>query len=253
MPDTVNSLLTLRKLTRQVADDLRAEMTEHLATLTPLFRPRMVLGDYVRGVGAKEAPKRADKAFKDLQAAWESLPFGRSALIAPLDVAGATLEITPMEYGYSAIHGTGTKPFTVRCPLRWVLSYAGFAPARLAELLAGKERNTEELQRFVLHYLTLSVVIAQQPGLLKILDALHYPVVTERPEAFGGVPITYISCAIRTRRPADDVIVQSAEITGMDAFEEVVVVEDIEQMPDALRERMLATVRAVDEALLSPR
>ena len=44
---------------------------------------------------------------------------------------------------------------------------------------------------------------------------------------FGPLPITRIGVAISTKRPSDDVILQSAELTGMDAFEEVVNVEDL--------------------------
>ena len=47
--DSIQSLLVLRKLTRAMADAVRAQMTEYLATLAPLLRPQMVLGDYVRG------------------------------------------------------------------------------------------------------------------------------------------------------------------------------------------------------------
>ena len=53
-----------------------------------------------------------------------------------------------------------------------------------------------------------------------------------------------------TRRPADSVIFQSAELTGMDAFEEVVVVDDITRMTDPGRDRMLEIVRAQGPSLL---
>jgi hypothetical protein len=46
------------------------------------------------------------------------------------------------------------------------------------------------------------------------------------------------------------VIIQSAELTGMDAFEEVVVVDDILRLTDVGRERMLEIVRAHGPALL---
>ena len=45
--DSTQSLLVLRKLTRAIADVVRAQMTEYLAALAPLLRPKMVLGDYV--------------------------------------------------------------------------------------------------------------------------------------------------------------------------------------------------------------
>jgi len=48
---------------------------------------------------------------------------------------------------------------------------------------------------------------------------------------------------VSTRRPSDQVILQSAELTGMDAFEEVVNVPDLAQLRDPLKERLLDVAR----------
>ena len=53
--DSTQSLLVLRKLTRAIADVVRAQMTEYLATLAPLLRPKMVLGEHVED-GTNKAP-----------------------------------------------------------------------------------------------------------------------------------------------------------------------------------------------------
>lgn len=255
MSDEIQTLLTLRKVTRALAEHLRGQMTEYLATLTPLLRPRAVLGDYVQG-GVQEGVKRADKAFKELQSLWESVVSAKPftglprELNPPLDVSGLTLEITPVDYSHAAANGDEMKAVTVRSPLKWVLTYTGYAPGRLAELIALRSRNTDELQRAVLHYLTLNVVISNQAGVGRILDALHFPLTVERMEPFGALPVMTISTGVSTRRPADAVIVQSAELTGMDAFEEVVVVDDITRLTDPGRERMLDIVRAQAPALL---
>jgi hypothetical protein len=256
MSDEIQTLLTLRKVTRALAEHLRGQMTEYLATLTPLLRPKAVLGDYVQG-GAAEGAKRADKAFKELQSLWESVvaakPFSGlpRELNPPLDVNALTLEITPVDYTHAAANGGDTKALSVRSPLKWVLTYTGYAPARLAELLASRSRNTEELQRAVLHYLTLQVVMSNQSGVGRMLDALHFPISHERLDAFGVLPVIVISAGVATRRPADSVIFQSAELTGMDAFEEVVVVDDIRKLTDPGRERMLEIVRTQAPELLS--
>jgi hypothetical protein len=256
MSDDIQTLLALRRVTRALADHLRGQMTEYLATLTPLLRPKAVLGDYVQG-GLHEGAKRADKAFKELQSLWESVVSAKPYtglprdLNPPLDLSGLTLEITPVDYAHAAPSGgTATKSMTVRSPLKWVLTYTGFAPSRLAELLALRSRTTEELQRAVLHYLTLHVVVSNQPGVTRILEALHFPILHERLEAFGNLPIIVVSAGVSTRRPADSVIVQSAELTGMDAFEEIVVVDDIQKLTDSGRERMLEIVRSQAPALL---
>jgi len=64
--DSVQSLLVLRKLTRAITDAVRVQMTEYLKALTPLLRPKALLGDYVLG-GPKEPSRKSDKAFGELQ------------------------------------------------------------------------------------------------------------------------------------------------------------------------------------------
>ena len=247
-PDNIQSLLTLRKLTRAISELQRSQMVEHLATLTPLLRPKSVLGDYVQG-GGKEPARRADKAFKDLQALYETVaaakPFNLPReLKPPIDVPSVGLEVTPVEYLHVVQADGEHRSITVRSPLTWVLTYSGFAPARLRELLHSKERSNDDLQQFVLSYLAIHVVTSYQTGLTQILDALRFPVTTGKAAEFGELPITRIGGAISTSRAADDVMLQSAELSGMDAFEEVVNVRDIVDMRNPTRERLLEIVRA---------
>jgi hypothetical protein len=131
----------------------------------------------------------------------------------------------------------------VRCPLTWVLTYTDFPPNRLQELLQTKARSIDEVQRFVLSYLIINLVTTNEPGLMQVFDALHYPLTTAKSRDFGELPITRIGVKISTFRPSDAVILESAEVTGMDAFEEVVNVEDIARLPDPLRERLVEVAR----------
>lgn len=245
--DSTQSLLVLRKLTRAITDAVRVQMTEHLATLTPLFRPSVVLGDNIKGA-EKDPSRRTEKAFKELQSLYESAGTVRPynlprELTTPLSFSTSTLEITPYDYAHVAKAGSDSRTISVRRPLTWTLTYSGFPPSRLVELIDTKMRSTEELQRFVLAYLILHVVTRHQPGVMQILDALHFPITSVKLPEFGELPITRISVALPTERPADDVILQTAELTGMDAFEEVVSVEDLSRLPDALKEKLLGIVK----------
>ena len=241
--DSIQSLLALRKLTRAITDVVRVQMTEYLKTLTPLLRPKAVLGDYVTG-GVKEPSRKSDKAFADLQALYDSVATAKPynlprELAPPLSFASPTLEITPLDYVHVAQSGGETRRIKVRCPLTWVLTYTDFPPTRLQELLDTKARSIEELQRFVLNYLVLHVVTRSEPGLMQLFDALHFPLTTTKSAEFGELPITRIGIGITTTRPSDALVIESAELTGMDAFEEVVKVEDIKHLPDPLKERLL--------------
>ncbi len=243
--DSIQSLLVLRKLTRAIAEAVRLQMTEYLATVTPLLRPTAVLGDYVQG-GVKEATLKADKVFKEVYALYQAIapakPFSLPReLTTPMNFPSATLEITPVEYAHVAQNGTLTRNITVRCPLSWVLTYSGYAPSRIGQLLGSntKLRATDELQKFVLAQIILHVALNSYPGLMHMLEGLHFPVTTTKLPDLGDLPITRVGVAISTSRPSDAVIIESAELTGVDAFEEIVTVEDISRLSDPLRERLL--------------
>ena len=242
------SLLTLRKLTRAIADSVRAQMTEYLATLAPLLRPKMVLGDYVED-GSKESTRRSDKALKDLQALYEKVattkPFNLPReLTLPLRLTGGTgLEITAVDTPHVIQSGSDSRTIMVRSPLTWTLTYAGNAPTRLPELLKTKLRAGEELNQLVLSYLLMHVVVTNSPGLIQTFEALHFPITTTTLPDLGPLPITRIGVDISTTRPADSVILEVAELTGMDAFEEVVNVDDLAQLRDPLKDRLLEIAR----------
>ena len=244
--DNIQSLLALRKLTRAITDVVRVQMSDYLKTLTPLVRPQVTLGEYVQG-GQKDAGRKADKAFKDLQTMYETVAptkpfFLQRELNPPLDFPRVGLEITPLDYVHVAQAGATNRKIKVRSPLTWVLTYTDFPPTRLQELLDSKGRDAGEVQRFVLSYLVLHLVL-QDPMLTQIFTALHFPIATTKMPQFGELPITRIGIPVATTRPSDAVVIESAELTGMDAFEEVVDVEDLKRLGDPLKERLLDIAR----------
>jgi hypothetical protein len=246
-PDSTQSLLVRRKLTRAIAEVVRGQMTEYLATLAPLLRPKMVLGDYVED-GTKESARRSEKAFKDLQALYDSVasakPFNLPReLTSPIRFPGASLEITPVDTPHIIQTGSQTRTIMVRSPLTWTLSYTGYSPTRLPELLKAKLRPGDELAQFVLSYLLMRVVTTNSPGLMQTFDALHFPITTITLPEFGPLPITRIGVTLTTIKPSDAVILQSAELTGMDAFEELINIDDLTQIGDPFKERLLDIAR----------
>jgi hypothetical protein len=195
--------------------------------------------------GQKETTRKAEKAFKQLQALYETVaaakPFNLPReLSPPLSLASDTLEITPFDYAHVADTGVHPRTISVRAPLTWTLTYSGYNPIKLEELLKTKLRSQEDLLKFVLSYLVLHVVVTNQTGVMQILESLRFPLSTTKLPEFGNLPITRIGPAITTTRPSDAVIVESAELSGMDAFEELVKVEDLTRLKDPLRERLLA-------------
>lgn len=245
-------LLAFRKLTRAVTEPLRGQLKEHLGALAPLLRPQAVLGNYMRG---GEVVKGADRAARELQELYGSVaaaaPFNLDAeLSLPVEVSTTALEITPVEYTHAAAGAhVGSKQVAVTSPLRWTLTYEGYSPGRLAELLRDRNRTAEELRRFVLHYLLLHVVLSKKGGVAQLLEALRFPVSFVRPPELGALPLARISCPVLTLRPPDELLFESTELSGSDAFEEVVSLDSIRGLRDPLKERLAELVRGYGESL----
>jgi hypothetical protein len=233
-------LLVLRRLTRSLEDHLRSQVREQLSTLTPLLRPQTVLG--------------ADRVWKEVQALHDGLapkgPFHLARdLRPPLDVPGTAIEMAPVEYVHAAMRSGQPKPITVTKPFEWVLSYSAHGPARLRELIADKNRDAAELQRNLVLAIVLHLVIKNQPGVGRLFTSLRTPVVSRQVAEFGELPLTVLGTEITTVRPADDVLVESTEMTGTSTFQEVVDLDHLKSLADPFRTRLLALLREQGEDL----
>jgi hypothetical protein len=253
MEYTIQRLLVLRKLTRAVADLLRSQLKEHINTLTPLLRPKAIFGEHIQG--AREAVPGQDKALADLQAAYKLVASGGrfnlpKELNTPVELMSATPELSPTVYTYEIKAEPETKSIKITAPFQWSLNYAGFAPQRLQELRGGQGVTTgDEIQQCVIHQLIMHVMASRQPGLGQVLAALRFPLTSGRLAETGDLPITFISSAVSTVRPPDEVIIESTEISGMPLFEEIVNIEDIRQLRDPVKDRLVELVKSHDASL----
>lgn len=244
----LQKLRSLRKLTRAIAESLRTELKEHLGTVTLLLRPRTILGDFVES-SSKGEVKGSDVAFRDLRSKYEAVaggrPYGLSKeLNPPIEILASNVELVPLEYPHVAKSGSESRTVTVTQPLKWILTYQGLAPTRLRDLLSAKIPDASQVRNVILHALVLDTVLTKQAGLLAVFEALRFPVVTEKLPGLGELPVTCISSSVRTVRPPDDVLIESTEISGLNAFEEVVNAEDIVKMQDPFREKLLEVIQA---------
>jgi hypothetical protein len=241
---STQQILHLRKLTRALADAVRGQLKDHLAALTPVFRPHRVLGDYVQGV--KEGLRGPEQALQELRSIYSAAasvkPFhllNLNELRPPIELANTTLEFTPVEYTHQAKTDSQSKTVLVTAPFRWVLSYSGFGPGRLKQLLASRDRKNEDLHQFVLHYAVLHLVVSRQPGIGRLLEALRFPLSSGKLPEFGALPIVFLSSCISTVVPPDEVVIESTEISGQGVFEEVVDMEALRDLRDPVREKLL--------------
>jgi hypothetical protein len=242
-------LMALRRSTRAIADLLRAQMKDYLSTLSPLFHPRNVLGSYAEG-GTYEAARTGERPFKELRDLYQTIAVSKkyslpSEFRSPLEVINTNLEMTPVEYQHVISKDGEQKTILVTSPLKWALTYRGFGPVRFQEVVHSSDRSTDQLQQFVLHYLMMHSVIMNQPGIRRILEGLHFPIVIEYLPEFGELPLTYIASSVSTIRPPDEVLIESSEVSGMNVFEELVQVEDISKLRDPLKEQLLEITKGL--------
>jgi hypothetical protein len=86
-------------------------------------------------------------------------------------------------------------------------------------------------------------VITHQRGVRSLFEALRLPLTTTKAPELAELPVTRIGIGISTFRPSDPVVVESAQLTGVDAFEEVVNVDDIASLADPLKNRLTEIAR----------
>ena len=246
-PYSIQRLLSLRKLTRAIADLLRAELKDYLSAMAPLLRPRNVLGDYVQGA-SKEGSRGSEKALLELQRLYTTVAAAKPYHLAnelkpPFEITSSMPEMIPVEYTHVAKGETGNKAVLMTSPLKWTLIYSDYSPKKLKELLASQNPINEEMHRFVLHYLVLHVLMTSNPGISKLFHGLRFPISSGRLAEFGELPLTNISACVSTIRPPDIVIIESTEISGQNAFEEIVNLEDLLNLEDPLKSQLIELAR----------
>jgi hypothetical protein len=74
---------------------------------------------------------------------------------------------------------------------------------------------------------------------MRLFAALRMPIETGRLPGCGELPVPIITSAVRTLLPPDPVLVESTEISGRDAFEEVVDLDLLPEMVDPLKSSLL--------------
>lgn len=229
-------LLALRRVTRKAAELMTFQLKDHLQTVNHVFRPRTMFGDFVAGQ-FKEPARGADLALVDLKSQYATVATAKPFTLPKefpqsIDNPSSIPEIATSQYWHPVSIGGKERRLEITSPLRWVLFYGSFPPNRILELIRGREQTIGELQRAVLHYLMMHVIIQRQPGIQRLFTALRFPIEFGRIEGCGELPIPIINALVPTVRPPDEIVAESTEISGLDAFEEVVDLNAVSNLAD---------------------
>lgn len=228
----------LRDISRQFCAGLQSQLGGHLETVRHLFRPAAVFGPYILG-SHKDAPRDAGAAMAQFKTF-----FGEVAPLKPvsldpaipdaLEIAFGTPLLNPYFYSHEINTRTGPRTVAVTSPLQWILSLPDYPFSRFVEHVSAPKRSVEDIRAFALHYAVLHFVVARNPRILALFEALRFPIQSERVPQLGDFPVLIIRPPAGTVRPPDDVIAQVCKYSGTDAVEEVLDCDKWSNLEDPL-------------------
>src|SRR5215471_2750031 len=190
----------LRSMSQKISQYLHKQLAAYLITLTPLFAPRRILGEFMQSAFEGKVPG-ADKNIAELQERYKKLtskPFELpSKFTTPIPTIRNQLEIYPWEYAYQVDHA-GSQTITITSPVTWALSYpSGYSLSRLRAVRFGKEApRPEEIKQFIVNALTMHMLVMQSPGIRQIMEDLHFPLSVEEAPELGDLPLVVIHSTI---------------------------------------------------------
>lgn len=234
--------LQLRQSTDKIAAALTQRLKDHLTTLRPLFTPRKLLGTYIKSASMEEV-NGSDRAFAKLQEQYGIIcddPFKLpKKLQTPLPAISNFLESTPYQYTL-ALGGDNTKEVKITAPTRFILSFQSECPLnRLRAMLSGAEgRQPEDMRQSLISYLALVIFLEQFPSLTNLLKDLRYTVEIEKFADLGGLPAVILTAPLETFLPPDEFITEITQLSGIPAFQEIISVDAVQNMPDPLRDAL---------------
>ena len=206
----------LRNMSQKISQHLYKRLVAYLTTLTPLFAPRRILGEFMQSAFEGKVP-RADTNIAELQERYKKLigkPFELpSKLTTPIPAIRNQLEIYPWEYAYQ-VSQAGSQMITITSPVTWALSYpSGYSLSRLRAARFGKEaQRPEEIKQFIVNALTMHMLVMQSPGIRQIMEDLHFPLSVEEAPELGDLPLVVIHSTIPAFRPQN--WMENADLRG---------------------------------------
>ena len=104
------------------------------------------------------------------------------------------------------------------------------------------EKSLDQLRQFVVNTLVMQALIARNAGLPAILGELRYNVNAQSHPGLSGLPLVVIQSPISTFLPPESVIAAATELSGIDAFIELIDVEAVRQLSDPFKQRIVQMI-----------
>ena len=172
----LEQMTQLRKRSKAVSVILNKELQAYLKTITPLFSPRKVLGEYMQSA-SRDKVVGAEKNYSIILENYKAVlrdAFGFNAkLSSPVPAIQNELVAEPWVYS-DDLEGT---VLSFSSPVRWVLSYdcSYDLPRLIAEKLKGEQPHYDSITPFVLNALVIWLLLENSPGLVRLLELCVQP------------------------------------------------------------------------------
>lgn len=252
-PLSIDQLVRLHALTKDLASHCQKQLRGYVDTLSPLFRPRRFLGDFMEGPGS-EPLAGVDRHFAELQQLYKSVAQKtfdlRPELNAPVESVAPQMQLYEWEYTHDTQTERGWRPIRVSAPLTWIITYSSnYSLSMVRQVLAGKElRNDESVRAFVLRACLAHQLFQRFPGLTDLFAGLRYRVEVRRNPQLGDLPFVTISAPFATIRPADNLVDLASGIAGGTNFTEVIDLPKLQALEDPIRSGIASILRKHGEA-----
>jgi hypothetical protein len=233
---------SLRDASQRIVQFLNTRLTNYLTTITPLFAPRKILGEFMESAFRERVPG-ADKNFAELENRYKTIAretFGMpSKLGTPLANIKNQLEVYPWEYLHQ-LEGDSGQTVRISSPVKWVLTYAsGYTLSDLLEqCVQGEKPESGDVKQLVLNSLTMWKLIDQSPEIVQLLKDLRFSVSIESAPVSGELPYVVLTSDVPAFRPQDELISTVTQLSGKQVFEELIDVDAIAGMPDPFTDKL---------------
>ena len=236
-------LALARKRTQAVSDFLEKQLTGYLDTLQSLLLPERLLGKLA---GSRSELPGLDKGLAEIQEHYKRFvgkPFDlpKDFEVDWLREVGARLDLHHWEYSRDVTTESGKRSIQITSPTRWIMVYGpGFSVSQAVQMFARRQdrRGIDQLRQFVVNALVMQSLIARSSGLTSMLAELRYEVSTQPHPGLNGLPVVVIQSQVPTFLPPEPLIAAATELSGINAFIELMDLEAVRQMPDPFKQRI---------------
>ncbi len=205
--------------------------------------PERILGKFA---GSKFDVPGADKALAELQDNYRRLPgkpfdFAKEFEADWLSEIGSKPEIQRWEYSREISTDSGKRVVAFTSPTRWILSYGpGYSVPQAIQAFSRRQdrRGIDQLRQFVVNMLVMQSLIARSGGLTTLIRELRYDVRIDTHPGLSGLPVVVVQSQVPTFVPPETVIATATELSGINAFIELVDLEAIRELSDPFKEQI---------------